>query len=104
MQYWPIIVKEMVDIVQKYSYEDTISYIVKVILTPNAKTEVVKLCYLPQMLNYTVGEGGKKHRIKIAVQTYKSLNPKGATEENLKLATILGWGAEMVKWILVFVE
>lgn len=48
------------------------------------------------MLQYNV-PGGKKYRGIIAVQVYEMLAAKDQlTEENLKLASLLGWMVEFV--------
>lgn len=49
-----------------------------------------------QALQYNV-PGGKKYRGMIAVQVYETIAPKDQlTEENLKLASLLGWLVEFV--------
>lgn len=56
---------------------------------------VLKLISL-QALQYNV-PGGKKYRGMIAVQVYETIAPKDQlTEENLKLASLLGWLVEFV--------
>lgn len=99
MSYFPDIVREVMERVKKNSNQEIATHVVKVRLNLFQNLQYKNsnpLHFHLQMLQYNV-PGGKKYRGMIAVQMYEMLAAKDQlTEENLKLAALLGWMVEFV--------
>jgi hypothetical protein len=76
MAVWPDIVRDLNEYAKKYEPYDAPKWLTK-------------------CMQYNVPTG-KKNRGLVLVQAYKTLSKEEITEENLRLAQVLGWCVEMV--------